>query len=170
MLKRYAERQLRKPDGLLAISKATIGSNFASTLNKQTSTLLLKVQDISPYRGTLHLQKQMEAKEQTLFDEIAYLSPAFPMSHQNSQPIVFGMRLRDGDKTSVEAVTLFKSLIAWGIDWVHFGECMARPSGCRNYRVSSSILHLSACANIAVDREERKRIGAGLGSWFASEG
>ena len=82
----------------------------------------------------------MVVKEQGLFDEIAYLSPAFPMLHQDPQPIVFGMRLRNGDKASVEAITVFKSLIALGVDWVHFGECMVLPSLCRTYRVSPDIL------------------------------
>lgn len=98
----------------------------------------------------------MEAKEQTLFDEIAYFSLAFPMLHQNSQPVVFGMRLRDRDKTSVEAVAVFRSLITRGVDWAHFGKCMVLPSECRNYQVSSSVLFLSAHANIRVDGKERK--------------
>jgi hypothetical protein len=135
---------VRNKSGSLARSKATVGSDFASATNKQASTLLLKVQDISPYRHTLHLQEQMELKEHTLFDDITYSSPAFPMSYQKSQPIVFGMRLRSGDKTSVEAVAVFRSLIVRGVDWVHFRKCMVLPSKCRNYRVSSGIPCLSA--------------------------
>lgn len=140
------------------VSKATIGSDFAGTTNKQASTLLLKVQDVSPYLDTLHLQEQMKVKEQTLFDETTYFSLEFPMFHQNSQPVVFGMRLRDGDKTSVEAVALFRTLITQGVDWGHFGKCMVLPSECRNYRVSAGVLCLSAraSANIRADSEERK--------------
>ena len=98
----------------------------------------------------------MEAKQLTLFDEISYLSPAFPMLYQDSQPIIFGMQLRNGDKTSMEAITVFKSLIARGVDWVHFIECMAVPSAYRNYHVSLGILRLIACANVVADRKERK--------------
>ena len=81
----------------------------------------------------------MEAGQQSqaLFDEIVYLSPAFPMFHQDSQPIIFGMRLRDGDRLSMEAITVLKSLIARGVDWVHFVKCMALPSAYRNYQVST---------------------------------
>lgn len=151
------------------LSKTTVGSDFASTTNQRASTLLLKLQDISPYRDTLRLQEQMEAKQLTLFDEISYLSPAFPMLHHDSQPIIFGMRLRNGDETSMEAITVFKSLIARGVDWVHFIKCMALPSAYRNYQVSLGILRLIACANVVADRKVCKRIGAGLGSWFALE-
>lgn len=156
-------------DGSPALSKATVGSDFASTTNQQASTLLLKIQDISPYQDTLHLQEQMEAKQQSLFNEIVYLSPAFPMLHQDSQPIVFGMRLQNEDKPSMEAITLFKSIIARGVDWLLFVKCMALPSAYRNYRVSSGILRLSAIANVAADGEACKRIGAGLESWFDLE-
>lgn len=132
---------MRNTDCSSALSKATVGSDFASTTNQQASTLLLKIQDISPYRDTLHLQEQMEARRQSqsLFDEIVYLSPAFPMFHQDSQPIIFGMRLRNEDKLSMEAITVFNSLIARGVDWVHFVKCMALPSAYRNYQVSSGI-------------------------------
>ena len=154
---------MRKMDGSPALSKATVDSDFASITNQQASTLLLKIQDISPYRDTLHLQEQMEAIQESLFDEIVYLSPAFPMLHHDSQPIVFGMRLRSEDKLSIEAIALFKSLIARGVDWVLFVKCMARPSAYRNYRVSSGILRLDASANVATDGE------AGLESWFGLE-
>jgi hypothetical protein len=140
-----------------AISKATIGSDFAGTTNTQASTLLLKVQDISPYQDTLHLQGQMEVKERTLFNEIAYFSLAFPIFHQDSQPVVFGMKLRDGDQISVEAVAVFRSLIARGVDWAHFGKCMVLLSEFRNYQVSSGVPCLSARAKmITPDGEERK--------------
>jgi len=160
---------VRNTDGSLSLSKTTVGSDFASTTNQQASTLLLKIQAISPYRDTLRVQEQMGAKQLTLFDEITYLSPAFPMLHQDSQPIVFGMQLRNGDKTSKEVITVFKSLIARGVDWVHFVKCMAFPSAYRNYRVSSGFLRLIACANVVADGEERKRIGTGLGPWSALE-
>ncbi len=160
---------MRNTHGSSALSEANVGSDFASTTNRQASTLLLKIQDISPYRDTLHLQEQMEAKQEWLFDEIVYLSPAFPMFHQVSRPIIFGMRLRKEDKPSMEAITAFKSLIAQGVDWVHIVKCMALPSAYRNYQVSSGILRLSASANVAVDGQARKRIGAGLESWFALE-
>lgn len=162
---------MRNTDCSSALSKATVGSDFASTTNQQASTLLLKIQDISPYQDTLHLQEQMEARRQSqsLFDEIVYLSPAFPMFHQDSQPIIFGMRLRNEDKLSMEAITVFNSLIARGVDWVHFVKCMALPSAYRNYQVSSGILRLSASANLAADGQARERIGAGLESWFALE-
>jgi len=110
----------------------------------------------------------LKNKPSSLFDEIAYLDPAVLVLRQNSQPIVFGIRLLDGDKASVEAVAVFTSLIACGVDWVYFRKSMVLPSECRSYRVGLGGLRLSACANIAADGEERKRIRAELTVGHAS--